>query len=93
MNNILQDILFNTRTCTELHKFWVRNLQKMETSFKKMIQNLFLTLKMKKYMYVSPMLIHNSSMKWDLSIFEYIYYSVVYLYNTPSYCYTSKIHK
>lgn len=38
---------------------------------------------MKKYIYVFPMLIHNSSMKWDLSIFEYNYYNVVYLYDTP----------
>lgn len=53
----------------------------------------FLTLKMKKYLYVFPMLIHISSMKWDLSIFEYNYYIVVYLYDTPSYCYTSKIHR
>lgn len=29
------------------------------------------------------MLIHISSMKWDLSIFEYNYYNVVYLYDTP----------
>lgn len=45
------------------------------------------------HIYVFPMLIHNSSMKWDLSIFEYNYYNVVYLYDTPSYCYTSKIHR
>lgn len=35
------------------------------------------------HIYVFPMLIHNSSMKWDLSIFEYNYYIVVYLYDTP----------
>lgn len=36
---------------------------------------------MKKYIYVFFMLIYNSSMKWDLSIFEYNYYIVVYLYD------------
>lgn len=39
------------------------------------------------------MLIYNSSMKWDLSIFEYNYYIVVYLYDIFFYCYISKIYR